>query len=174
MGASAREFSRVLVRLFPSRSPGIAAAAVAVASVLAIFTPGASATPCGAHTAKTTPTKAACLAARARVAFPARPTWTDFTARATAYEEATLLRIGECEMGTGPKVAGAPGRWSRLRWGLDLPTYSTAFGIANVNGAYIRSATGGYSFPGATPAEEALGALALARRYGFSAWGCYA
>jgi hypothetical protein len=162
----------VLVRLFPSRSPGIAAAAVAVASVLAIFTPGASAAPCGAHTAKTTPTKAACLAARARVAFPARPTWADFTARATAYEEATLLRIGECEMGTGPKVAGAPGRWSRLRWGLDLPTYSTAFGIANVNGAYIRTTTG-YAFPGATPAEEALGALALGRRYGWSAWGCF-
>ena len=51
--------------------------------------------------------------------------------------------------------------------------YSTAFGIANVNGAYIRSATGGYSFPGATPAEEALGALALGRRYGWSAWSCF-
>jgi hypothetical protein len=152
---------------------GDALGAVAVVSVLAIFTPGANAAPCAAHTAKTTPTRAACLAARARIAFPARPTWAEFAARATAYEEATLLRIGECEMGNGPKVAGAPGRWSRLRWGLDLPTYSTAFGIANVNGAYIRSATGGYSFPGATPAEEALGALALARRYGFSAWSCF-
>lgn len=153
---------------------GDAAVAVVVASVLGIFTPDANAAPCAAHTAETTPTRAACLAARARLAFPARPTWADFTARATAYEEATLLRIGECEMGTGEKVAAAPGRWSRLRWGLNLPRYSTAFGIANVNGAYIRSATGGYSFPGATPAEEALGALALARRYGFPAWGCFA
>jgi len=99
----------------------------------------------------------------------------------TPYEEETLLRIGECEMGTqrndvrawGPHGPRS-GRWASLRWGLDLPRYSTAFGIANVNGPYI-TATTGFAFPGRTPAEEVLGALALAKglAHGFSGWGCY-
>jgi hypothetical protein len=65
--------------------------------------------------------------------------------------------------------------WASLRWGLNYSRYSTAFGIWNGNGAYIRSATGGYSFPGATPAEELLGAKALADgpARGFSGWACH-
>jgi hypothetical protein len=138
--------------------------------------------PCDKHTTSTTPTKKECLRAykRSRVEYPKSPTWSEAMARMTPYEERSLLAIGRCEMGeysrpTKRKSKAHPpvgSRWATLRYGLSLPRYSTAFGIWNGNGAYIRSETG-YSFPGATPAEAVLGATALARRYGFSAWACH-
>ena len=122
--------------------------------------------PCAAHRGDD---KAACLEHRAKQAYPAKPTWADFRARATAYEYATLHRIAECEMGTGPKVKGSP--W-RVKWGVLYGTYSSAFGIWNGNFATTRAITG-YPWPTSVPAEEAFHALALARKYGFSAWGCF-
>jgi len=128
-------------------------------------------------------TRRACLQAyrRARLDYPPRPTWREAMARTSEEERAVMLRIGRCEMSTRPAPARRESKahpptsspWARLRWGLDLPRYSTAFGIWNGNGAYIRQVTSGYSFPGATPAEELLGAVALARRYHYSAWSCY-
>jgi hypothetical protein len=155
-----------------------------------LLAPGtASAKPCEKHTKYTKVTKAECVKAhraqvkRDRMAFPPRPTWTEALDRLNAYEERSLLAIGRCEMGTrspGYKQAKrgfppASSPWARLRWGLDYSRYSTAFGIWNGNGAYIRRATGGYAFPGRTPAEELLGAKALADgpARGFSGWACH-
>lgn len=148
-----------------------------VAAVLLLPTT-ATAIPCAKHKGDK---RAACLKHRAAQDYPPGVTWREALARMTAYEEATLLRIGVCEMGTqtndvrkwgvhGPRS----GQWASLRWGLNLPRYSTAFGIWNGNGAYIRATTG-FAFPGRTPAEEVLGALALAKgpARGFSGWGCF-
>lgn len=145
--------------------------------------PKSSAKPCYKHTKATKPTKAQCLKAykRAKLKYPPKPTWNEALARMSAYEKRALLSIGVCEMSTRPvtyrktPTKGHPpakSRWASLRWGLNLPRYSSAFGIWNGNGAFIRAETG-YSFPGATPAEGVLGAVALARRYGFSAWACH-
>lgn len=160
--------------MFPFCSLG----AVVGAAVLALPT-AATAAPCQYHKGKD---RQACIAHRDAQAFPKGVTWKEALDRLTPYEEATLLRIGLCEMGTqrndvrkwgvhGPRS----GAWATLRWGLNLPRYSTAFGIWNGNGAYIRQATGGYAFPGRTPAEELLGAMALADgpARGFSGWGCF-
>ena len=149
----------------------------AAALVLVGFPTAATAAPCGKHKGDK---REACLEHRAAQPFPKDVTWNEALARLTDYEEAALLRIGLCEMGTqrndvrawgvhGPKG----GKWASLRWGLNLPVYSTAFGIANVNGPYIRQTTG-FAFPGRTPAEELLGAMALADgpARGFSGWGC--
>lgn len=174
---------------FTTIAASLALAGALVAPALAT---GAPSRPCGKHPAKVTAqdraagkvTRRACLAAykRARLDYPPRPTWREAMARTSRTERAVMLRIGRCEMGTRspgykrPPTKGHPparSPWASLRWGLDLPRYSSAFGIWNGNGAYIRQATGGYSFPGATPAEGLLGAVALARRYGFSAWACY-
>jgi hypothetical protein len=162
-----------------SRWGDVAALATVVAFSCSLLPATAQAQPCAKHEGKA---RAACIQHRAAQDYPPRPTWSEALARMTDYEEATLLRIGTCEMGTqrndvrawgirGPRS----GPWASLRWGVDYPVYSTAFGIANVNGAYIRSRTGGYAFPGRTPAEEVLGALALAKgpARGFSGWGCY-
>jgi len=130
-----------------------------------------------------TVTRAQCVRQyrRTLTAYPTRPTWREAMRRMSRTERAVMYRIGVCEMGTRspgyrrPPTKGHPpagSRWASLRWGLDLPRYSTAFGIWNGNGRYINAETR-YSFPGATPAEEVLGATALARRYGFSAWACY-
>ncbi len=142
------------------------AAIAASAAALVLLPSSAAAKPCSAHQGDA---KAACLEHRAKQAYPAKPTWSDFKARATAYEYATLHRIAECEMGTGPKVKGSP--W-RVKWGVLYGTYSSAFGIWNGNFATTRAITG-YPWPTSVPAEEAFHALALARKYGFSAWGCF-
>jgi len=142
---------------------GVAAAA---GSVLGFSVSPALARPCASHHGDA---KNACLDHRAKQAYPAKPTWSDFKARASAYEYATLHRIAECEMGTGPKVKGSP--W-RVKWGVLYGTYSSAFGIWNGNFATTRAITG-YPWPTSVPAEEAFHALALARKYGFSAWGCF-
>lgn len=139
----------------------------AVGSAVAFSVSPAVAKPCAEHRGDA---KTACLEHRAKQAYPPRPvTWSDFKARATAYEYATLHRIAECEMGTGPKVKGSP--W-RVKWGVLYGTYSSAFGIWNGNFATTRAITG-YPWPTSVPAEEAFHALALARKYGFSAWGCF-
>lgn len=146
----------------------------------------AMAKPCAKHPVKASKgkvTRAACLKQykRDRTAYPKKPTWNEALKRTSPTEQAVMYRIGVCEMGTRspgykkPPTKGHPpakSKWANLRWGLDLPRYSSAFGIWNGNGRYINSATG-YSFPGATPAEGLMGAVALARRYGFSAWACY-
>jgi len=146
--------------------------------------------PCAKHPVKidsertrSTVTRAACMKQwkRTHTAYPKKPTWNEALKRTSPTEQAVMYRIGVCEMGTRspgykkPPTKGHPpakSKWAKLRWGLDLPRYSSAFGIWNGNGRYINSATG-YSFPGATPAEGLMGAVALARRYGFSAWACY-
>lgn len=138
----------------------------AVGSALAFSVSPATAAPCAEHKAAA---KKACLEHRAKDPYPANARWADFKARATAYEYATLHRIAQCEMGTGPKVKGSP--W-RVRWGVLYGTYSSAFGIWNGNFATTRAITG-YPWPTSVPAEEAFHALALARKYGFSAWGCF-
>lgn len=140
--------------------------AAAVGSALAFSVSPAAAAPCQSHRGEA---KKACLEHRAKQAYPAKPTWSDFKTRATAYEYATLHRIAQCEMGTGPKVKGSP--W-RVKWGVLYGTYSSAFGIWNGNFATTRAITG-YPWPTSVPAEEAFHALALARKYGFSAWGCF-
>lgn len=124
----------------------------------------ADAKPCQYHTGAS---KARCLKHRALDPYPSKPTWADFKARATSYEYATLRRIAVCEMGGSGR--GEP--WD-VRWGVLYGTYSSAFGIYNANFAYTSSATG-YSWPTANKAEEAFHALSLARKYGFSAWGCF-
>ncbi len=124
----------------------------------------ADAKPCQYHLGAK---KQRCVAARAKDPYPSNPTWRDFKKRATSYEYATLRRIAVCEMGgTG---RGEP--WD-VRWGVLYSTYSSAFGIWNGNFAYTRAATG-YRWPTSNKAEEAFHALALAKRYGFSAWGCF-
>jgi hypothetical protein len=163
--------------MFPFCSLGLAALASAI--VLAVPS-AATAAPCAKHRGDA---REACLDARAKQAFPTSPSWNEALARLTPYEEASLLAIGRCEMGTTSPGYTKPRRgfppvaspWASLRWGLNYSRYSTAFGIWNGNGAYIRSATGGYSFPGATPAEELLGAKALADgpARGFSGWACH-
>jgi len=109
--------------------------------------------------------------AAAAATYTKNPTWQDFKDEATTYEYATLKRIALCEMGSGPKVKGSP--W-RVRWsrGTTLPKYSSAFGIWNGNFAETRRITG-LPWPTTNPAVEAFHALALARRYGFSAWSCF-
>ena len=149
----------------------------------------AMAKPCAKHPVKVkndskgTVNRAACMKRykRGLTAYPKNPTWVEAMKRTSPTEQAVMYRIGVCEMSTRdpgytkPPTAGHPpakSKWAKLRWGIDLPRYSSAFGIWNGNGRYI-NATTGYSFPGATPAEGLLGAVALARRYGFSAWACY-
>ena len=149
--------------MFPFCSLGLAA----VVGVTALAGPSAAtAAPCAKHRGDA---REACLEHRAKQAYPPSPSWSDFRSRATSYEYATLHRIAKCEMGDGPRVKGSP--W-RVRFGLVLPRYSSAFGIWNGNFAYTREATG-YPWPTSVPAEEAFHALALARRYGFSAWSCF-
>lgn len=130
---------------------------------------GAPAKPCYKHTANEKPKCVAAYKARVRAndPYPPHPTWAEFKARATDYEYATLRRIGVCE--EGGSGSGEP--WN-IRWGFQGSTYSSAFGIWNGNFAYTRSVTG-YSWPTSNKAEEAMHALSLARRYGFSAWGCF-
>ena len=148
-----------------------------------VGTEAAYAKPCGKHANEKRVTRAACLKQlkRNRMDWPPRPTWAEAMKRLTPYEQATILRIGRCEMGEQRNDARAWGKhgptagpWARLRWGLNLPRYSTAFGIWNGNGHYIRRTTS-YAFPGRTPAEEVLGAVALAKgpARGFSGWGCF-
>jgi hypothetical protein len=107
------------------------------------------------------------LSTRAKDPYPRKPSWRDFKSRATPYEYATLRRIAVCEMGGSGR--GEP--WN-VRWGVLYSKYSSAFGIWNGNFAYTRAATG-YRWPTKNKAEEAFHALALAKRYGFSAWACY-
>jgi hypothetical protein len=99
--------------------------------------------------------------------YPAHPKWSDFKRIATPYEFRTLRSIGLCEEGGSARREP----WS-LRFGFRGGTYSSAYGIWNGNAAYIKQRTG-YGFATGDPAVESLGALALARRYGFSAWGCF-
>lgn len=162
-------------RITATRGPVVRAwgdklAAGAVGLVLCGFIPAtasaAPSAPCAKHVGEK---RVACLKYRARQPYPSRPTWADFRSRATPYEYDTLHRIARCEMGEGPRVKGSP--W-RVRFGLVLPRYSSAFGIWNGNFTYTRAATG-YDWPTSVPAEEAFHALALARRYGFSAWSCF-
>lgn len=126
----------------------------------------ATAAPCAKHRGDA---KRECVSYRAKQAYPPNPSWADFKARATEYEYSTLHRIAVCEMRSGPKVKGSP--W-RVQWGVLYGTYSSAFGIWNGNFATTRAITG-YPWPTSVPAEEAFHALALARKYGFSAWGCF-
>lgn len=149
----------------------------ALGALTGCATEAAYAAPCAKHTGSAAQACHKAQAKRKAMPYPPRPTWAEALARMSANEEAALLSIGECEMGTGPQVRAGKhgpsgGRWSRLRWGLSLPRYSTAFGIWNGNGPFITRTTG-YAFPERTPAEGVLGAVALAREYGFSAWACY-
>lgn len=164
--ACSPEFAPVSRGMFPFCSLAVVGGLAVLAGFSTPALAASSSGPCSKHVGEK---KVACVKYRARQAYPARPTWADFRSRATAYEYATLHRIARCEMGDGPRVKGSP--W-RVRFGLVLPRYSSAFGIWNGNFAYTRSATG-YSWPTAVPAEEAFHALALARRYGFSAWSCF-
>lgn len=121
--------------------------------------------PCAKHAPAKKP---ACLKAykRSKLEYPPRPTWAEFKNRAGGYY-APLRQIAVCEMGGTGK--GEP--WD-VRWGLLYSKYSSAFGIWNGNFAYTSQATG-YPWPTSNKAEEAFHALALAKRYGLSAWGCW-
>jgi len=136
------------------------AAKAAILAVLA-FAVTANAAPV------TNPQSARNAEIRKAAKYPPKPTWADFKARATATEYSTLRRIAVCE--EGGSGSGEP--WN-VRWGFQASRYSSAFGIWNGNFAYTRQVTK-YNWPTSNKAEEAFHALALARRYGFSAWGCY-
>lgn len=117
---------------------------------------------------------------RDKVMYPPRPTWQEAIDRTTAVEERTMLRIAHCEMGAQARPAKrlSPAHppvssvWSTVRWGLSYSKYSTGFGVWNGNFPEIRRMTS-YSLPGSSPAQELLGVVALARKYGFSAWACH-
>jgi len=141
--------------------PGLA---ILLTGFFGLYFATADAKPCQYHRGDG---KAKCLKHRALQQYPSAPTWKDFKSRATAYEYATLRRIAVCEMGGSGK--GEP--WD-VKWGVLYSTYSSAFGIWNGNFAYTSQATG-YKWPTSNKAEEAFHALSLARRYGFSAWGCF-
>jgi len=141
---------------------GLAILAVGLLGFCGVST--VQAKPCQYHSGAS---KRACLKHRALDPYPTKPTWQDFKARTTNYEYNTLRHIAMCEMGGSGK--GEP--WD-VRWGVLYSTYSSAFGIWNGNFAYTRQATG-YSWPTPNKAEEAFHALSLAKRYGFSAWGCF-
>lgn len=71
-----------------------------------------------------------------------------------------LERIGRCETG--------------LRWDWSQPDYVTAFGLYRGTYAAVRGAVGAPADPSrATPAQQVAVALEVARRFGWSAWGCY-
>jgi len=153
---------------------------LAAAAVCSFPVAAANGKPCAEHEGAA---KKACAKQLKRdaMAYPPAPRWSEAMKRLTPYEQATILRIGRCEMGEQAndvkawgKHGPAGGPWARLRWGLSLSRYSTAFGIWNGNGPYIRQTTG-YAIPGATPAEEVLGVIALAKgpARGFTGWGCF-
>ncbi len=148
----------------------LAGAILALAGCVVLALPAtgaakASAKPCSKHAPSDKPS---CLKAyrRSQLEYPPKPTWREFKARAGAYY-APLRQIAVCEMGGTGK--GEP--WD-VRWGVLYSKYSSAFGIWNGNFAYTSQATG-YRWPTANKAEEAFHALALAKRYGLSAWGCW-
>lgn len=134
--------------------------------------------PCAAHKGKA---KKACLyqLKRDRQDWPRNPKWWEITQRrATPAEVRTLRRIAECEQpGDGihqhPIITGPDpsDRW-RVRWSHPGPRYVSAFGMFSSTFRIGSAVTGSLYPPNATPAEELAAALVVARRFGFSAWGC--
>lgn len=117
---------------------------------------------------------------RHKMMYPPRPSWQEALDRTTSVEEQTMLGIAHCEMGAQSRPAKRRSRehppvsspWATVRWGLSYSRYSTGFGVWNGNFPEIRRMTS-YSLPGSSPAQELLGVVALARKYGFSAWACH-
>lgn len=138
---------------------------------------GADAKPCSDHDGSA---KRACLTqhARDKQAWPRDPTWAEVAKRARPGELSTLRAIAECEQpGTGShphhRKYGPRERW-RTAWGIHAgSTYTGAYGMFRGTAQYGAGVTG-YPMPGeATPAEETALAIAVMRRWGPSAWGCY-
>lgn len=159
--------------MFPSRSPEMVLAGVLGALILLPAT--VQAKPCGEHKGER---RAACMEHRAKQAYPPNPTWAEITSRASASEVSALRIIAECEQpGSGShsfgKAYGPRPAW-RTAWGINAgATYVGAFGMYRGTYRAGQAATNYPAPPAATPAQEFGVALAVMRRFGASAWGCW-
>jgi len=121
---------------------------------------------------------ALCVSPAAAANWPKRPTWKQISELARPGEIASLKKIAECEQpgsGTSPFASRfePPVRW-RTAWGINAgATYIGAYGM--YRGTYsVGAAETGYPAPPyATPAQETGVAIVVARRFGYSAWGCW-
>lgn len=150
---------------------------IILAAALALPAVAAHAKPCAKHTGDE---RAACIRqhTRDKQEWPANITWAEVQRRARPGELATLRSIAECEQpGSGThrhaRKYGPRERW-HTAWGIHAgSTYTGAYGMFRGTAQYGASVTG-YPMPGeATPAEETALAIAVMRRWGPSAWGCY-
>ena len=97
---------------------------------------------------------------------PQQPTMADVRKAATPYEMAVLRKTARCEQPGG-------GMWG-VRW--DTPghwRFVGGYGMYRGTYAYGAQVAGVRRFPpAATPAEQSFVALAVARKWGWSAWDC--
>lgn len=136
----------------------------------------AAAKPCAEHVGSA---KTACVkqVARDRMAWPPNPTWAEIVKRARPGELAALRKIAECEQpgsGSFPYPAKYGPRGWRTAWGINAgATYVGAYGMYRGTAGIGAAATSYDVPPYATPAEETGTAMIVARRFGYSAWGCW-
>jgi hypothetical protein len=144
-----------------------AISAVATSALALSFAPApAEARPCEFHSGSD---RTRCLGmlkrhARDRMAWPPKPTWRDLQVRARPGEIRRLRAIARCEQ-------PGRGRWG-VNWRHPGPRYVGGYGMYRGTYGIGASATGYRSPPAATPVEQTAVAMVVARRFGFSAWGC--
>lgn len=133
-----------------------------------VFAPAVAAEtvrPCAAHPVKSAPGKvsrAACLAARARMQFPPRPTRADVQARVPDWQG--FVRLGRCEQ-PGPSKYG-----DGVRWDHPGPTWGGGVGLARTT---WMAAGSPYRVFSGDKWETILVADAIRDRFGITAWGAW-